>query len=352
MELGRATTDLLVGAGCRHTLVERAQASAKSVIVISDHQVRAALDKKIFADSPWLTIQAGEASKTVESAAKLWSRLAQLKADRDTLLVAVGGGVVGDLAGFVAATYMRGVSFFSVPTSLLAMVDASVGGKVGIDLPEGKNLAGSFYPAQVVAVDPELLSTLPGTEWASGMAEVIKHAILSGEGLWETVQSFSWEKAEQIEVLEHLVHSAVMLKVDVVQKDPYERTGQRATLNLGHTYGHALEWCSDYSVRHGEAVGLGLLAGLRLSRLLGILETDFEEELISCLKRWSLPCTLPEPEAEHWAWNRMTTALARDKKNRDGQWSFVLPRGLGSVKRVAGPDPELVRQAFETLKDE
>lgn len=333
-------------------MLERLRGGEHRLVVISDEQVESAVRPHFFSDVPWLSVPAGESSKCIETAARLWSQLAQLKADRQTVILGIGGGVVGDLAGFVAATYMRGVTFYSLPTSLLAMVDASVGGKVGIDLPEGKNLVGNFYPAAVVAVDPELLRTLPGPEWASGMAEVIKHGILSGESLWETVSSFSWEKAEQIEVLDHLVYSAVRVKLEVVQEDPYERTGLRATLNLGHTFGHALEWCSGYSVRHGEAVGLGLLAGLRLSRELDILEADFETELVACLRCWSLPTSLPEPIAEHWSWEKMCEAFARDKKNRDGQWTFILPKAKGQVETVVAPSQEAVQTVFESLRSE
>jgi len=269
--------------------------------------------------------------------------------DRRSALVAVGGGVVGDLAGFAAATYLRGVPFYSIPTSLLAMVDASVGGKVGIDLPQGKNLVGQFYPAKIVAVDPALLATLPEAEWSSGMAEVIKHGILSGGDFWSQLLSFHPADRSQDKKLEALVTAAVRVKVGVVQDDPFEKTGLRATLNLGHSYGHAIEWCSDYGMSHGQAVALGLLAGVRLSRLLGILQEDFEPELSALLERWGLSGTLPDSDDGRYSWERISLALGRDKKNKDGQWCFVLPQALGRVQLVYGPDRAAVERAFSSL---
>ncbi len=258
--------------------------------------------------------------------------------------------MVTDLAGFVAATYLRGLPFYSLPTSLLAMVDASVGGKVGIDLPEGKNLVGQFYPARAVAIDPELLDTLPDTEWASGMAEVIKHGVLQGSPLWENLLELDRQAVTDHTVREKLLAEAVEVKLRVVVEDPYERTGQRAALNLGHTFGHALEWASSYALRHGEAVGLGMLAAVRLSRSLGLLKVDFEDELTELLRRWSLPTVLPEPLSEMWSWEGLKTAFDRDKKASSGAWRFVLPISPGQVELVTSPDQALVRQAVESLK--
>lgn len=322
-------------------------------MVITDDGVRQALAcayGELFEPGPVLSVPPGESSKSLESTQRLWSKLCQLGADRSTAILAVGGGMVTDLAGFVASTYLRGLPFYSCPTSLLAMVDASVGGKVGIDLPEGKNLVGQFYPAVAVAVDPELLGTLPAKERASGMAEVIKHAILDGGPLWSTVTSQSPDALWSKPAREKLVREAVEVKLQVVVVDPYETSGLRATLNLGHTFGHALEWSSQFELRHGEAVGLGMLAALRLSRSLGFLEEDFEPELIDALTRWELPTSLPQPERPCWDWQPLEKALGRDKKTSSGVWNFILPRRPGQVERVSAPAPELVRQAVDSLK--
>lgn len=321
------------------------------MVVISDRQVEAALRATLGGDHEWLVVDAGETSKCLEVASNLWSRLCGLSADRGTAILAVGGGMVGDLAGFVAGTYLRGLPFYSLPTSLLAMVDASVGGKVGIDLPEGKNLVGQFYPARAVAIDPELLDTLPESEWASGMAEVIKHGILQGAPLWDTLLDCRREQlVEDRARREQVLREAVEVKLRVVTEDPYERTGLRATLNLGHTFGHALEWCSGYGLRHGEAVGLGMLAAVRLSRSLGLLADDFEPQLIALLERWSLPIYLPDPEGGMWEWLALTKAFDRDKKSSGGAWNFILPTRAGHVKTVTAPAPEAVRAAVESLK--
>lgn len=325
------------------------QSEVSKFVVISDDNVRSNLQDKLFPQAAWLSVPAGEDSKSLECVSSLWSQMLALGLDRGSAVVAVGGGVVGDLAGFVASTYMRGVPFYSVPTSLLAMVDASVGGKVGIDLPEGKNLVGQFYPAKRVVVDPELLATLPEAEWSAGMAEVIKHGILRGQTLWEDLLSFRLSDREDAQRLENLVQEAVQLKVGVVSEDPYERTGLRATLNLGHSYGHAIEWCSDFELNHGQAVSLGLLCGLRLAGLMGRLQSDFESQLMSLLKRWNLPLLLPNPQDPRWGWQNIALALDRDKKTKNGEWCFILPREVGSVETIYGPPKDLVRAAYQSL---
>ncbi|HIB64565.1 MAG TPA: 3-dehydroquinate synthase [Phycisphaerales bacterium] len=350
VNLGAASTELLLGAGCRHRFLELVQQSSSNLLVMSDQRVEEAVRPRFLTDHTWLTVPSGEESKSLEQVGRLWSELVKRGVDRSSGLVAVGGGVVCDLAGFVASTYLRGIAFYALPTSLLAMVDASVGGKVGIDLPEGKNLVGQFYPGQVVACDPELLSTLPHIEWSYGMAEVIKHGILSGPDLWSQILSFQPTSRQDPAHLDSVLSAAVQVKVDVVKDDPYEKTGLRATLNLGHSYGHAIEWCSHFTMGHGAAVGLGLLAGLRLSRELGILEEDFENELVALLQAWDLPTTLPPHQEGQYSWENISTALGRDKKNKDGRWCFVLPKKLGRVETVFGPPENLVERAFRSLQ--
>lgn len=352
MELGRDHSDVYQGNGCRHALLERLDQQAGRVVIISDSQVEQALRRgsRLDGAGEWLVVPAGEDSKCLAVASHLWSRLCELGADRGTAILAVGGGMVADLAGFVAGTYLRGLPFYSLPTSLLAMVDASVGGKVGIDLPEGKNLVGQFYPARAVAIDPELLDSLPDSEWAAGMAEVIKHGILQGHPLWGSLLASGPEQVRQPDFRARLLEQAVEVKLRVVSEDPYERTGLRATLNLGHTFGHAFEWCSGYRLRHGEAVALGMLAAVRLARSLDLLEEDFEADLVALLERWSLPTAVPDPEHPQWGWDGMVAAFGRDKKTTLGRWSFVLPRRPGQVVSVEAPDSALVQAAVESLK--
>lgn len=351
IQIGSQTTVLLEGHGSRRRLVEHLQSQGQRWLVISDERVSQHWRSDPFAaEVPWLLVPSGEEFKSIASASRLWSELCALKVDRHTAVVAVGGGMVCDLAGFVAATYLRGLPFCAVPTSLLAMVDASVGGKVAVDLPEGKNLVGQFYPAQAVALDSDFLDSLPVVEWSSGMAEVIKHGLIAGDPLWTWLESLERQDLLQREVRDRLLHEAVEVKRRIVEVDPFERLGPRATLNLGHTFGHALEWSSAYRLRHGEAVGLGLLAAVRMSRALGLLQQDLEPRLVALLERWGLPTQLPEPFAPSWEWSRLMSALDRDKKNRGGRWTFLLLRGPGRVETVVGPEPDQVRSAFDSLR--
>jgi 3-dehydroquinate synthetase/shikimate kinase len=263
------------------------------------------------------TVPAGEHAKTADEAARLWSAL---RLDRGGTLVALGGGSTLDLAGFAAAAYLRGIAWVPVPTTLVAQVDAAIGGKTGIDLPEGKNLAGAFHwPARVVA-DPELLATLPEEELANGRAEVVKAGLLAGEQFWDL------GLAEQ-------VRRCAAFKAAVCLRDPLDR-GERAQLNLGHTFAHALEAASGYELPHGRAVALGLLAALRLSGLGA--EAATVEEVLN-----------PQPvsvDGEH-AW----AALQRDKKAEDGAVKLVLLDAPGRPRTGVELDPASVREALDQL---
>ena len=297
--------------------------------------------------SGWLCFPAGESSKSLAQAGKLYEELGgHAEIDRHTALVAVGGGVVGDLTGFVAATYLRGLPFVQVPTTVVAMVDSALGGKVGIDVPWGKNLVGSFWPARLIFTDPAVLLTLPAVEWSTGMAEAIKHAILDGEEhfLWLERQAPEELRLDELQA-RTLVAGSGLVKMRHVLEDPYEQ-GIRAHLNLGHTLGHALETAQGYGgLSHGQAVGIGLIAALRLSRQLGLLQEDFEDRLERLLRKWRLPTRVPAGIA----WDEVEAALLRDKKNRDGQLRFVVVRGLGQIHAQAGIPMEAVRKVFDGL---
>jgi shikimate kinase / 3-dehydroquinate synthase len=259
----------------------------------------------------------GEAAKTAAEAERLWR---ELSLDRSATLVAIGGGSTTDLVGFVAATYMRGVDWIAVPSTLVGQVDASIGGKVGIDLAEGKNLVGAFHwPAETI-VDTTLLETLPDEERRNGLAEVVKSGLLAGEALWELGTD------EQ-------VRRCAAFKAAVCLRDPYDR-GERAQLNLGHTFAHALEVASGYSVPHGHAVALGLLAALRLSGLDD--ETTTVEELLS---------TDPVDADRDVAW----AALQRDKKAIDGRVRLVLLEAPGRPFVSSEIEPARVRKALDSL---
>ena len=274
-----------------------------------------------------LTFPAGEQSKSRESWARLTDGLLDRRYGRDSGIVAVGGGVTGDLAGFVAATYLRGIPYVQVPTTLLAMVDASVGGKTGVNTPAGKNLVGAFYPPAAVVADPLVLTTLPDPAYRGGLAEAVKH------GLVADAEYFAWIEANippllsrQPQSLTHLVRRSVEIKAQVVGADEREE-GQRAILNAGHTVAHALEQVSGYRLPHGDAVALGLVAECVLGEQLGIAPAGLSERLKLLLNRLGLPTRSSAPLDG----DALIAAMSRDKKNRETKLRFALAAAIGRM---------------------
>ena len=326
--------DVWVGAGeacVAAALADAGAASAALAAVVTDDRVASAGHAERVARA-WATlgvpvrtlvVAAGESSKSVERWGSLHGRLAEEGADRDLWVCAVGGGVVGDLAGFVAATWMRGVPFVQVPTTLLAMVDAAVGGKTGLDLPEGKNLVGAFWQPRVVAADVTALATLPPAVLREGAVELYKHALLvdapwreafgspAAFGLPTDLDERSWRR---------MVADGVRVKADVVAADPTE-TGIRAHLNLGHTLAHALESATGHRLRHGTAVAYGLAFAALLGRARGL--ADWVADAFA-LVDWAADDALPDIPFE-----TLRPFLARDKKRRSGRLRFVLLESLG-----------------------
>lgn len=287
-----------------------------------------------------LTVPDGEQHKRLETVQTLYDSLVVAGADRRTTVIALGGGVLGDMAGFAAATYMRGLDFIQVPTSLLAMVDSSVGGKVGVDLPQGKNLVGAFKQPLRVLIDPEVLATLPAREWACGMAETIKHGLIGDAGLFEQIEADpgAYARFSTPSAAAALVARSVQVKIDLVQADPYER-GSRAHLNLGHTFGHAVEQASGYAWPHGEGVGVGLLAAARLSARLGLCAPELPGRVERVVGGVGLPTRIGslDPEA-------ICAAMATDKKFVAGKSRFILIRSVGAVGVVEDvPKPDLLQ---------
>lgn len=285
----------------------------------------------------------GEQYKTLDTVRSLYEQFLQAGLDRHSVVVALGGGVVGDVAGFAAATYLRGVPFVQVPTSLLAMVDASVGGKVGVDLPGqggGKNLVGAFKQPEFVLVDPQFLETLPGAEFRAGLAEVVKHGIIAAPDLFSNLETYGPRS------LAALLDDAVRVKVDIVQADPFERD-VRAHLNLGHTFAHAIEFVSGFGVRHGEAVAMGLVAASYLAQALDLANEDVLTRVEQLLARLGLPTRLPDDPA--MTVDTLVTAMGSDKKRRDGRLRFVLPRAIGDVTVVDDVTPDLVHATWHHL---
>ena len=264
--------------------------------------------------SPVFTIPSGEAHKTILTVASLWSAFAKAGLGRRDKVVAIGGGVTGDLTGFAAATWMRGIGWINIPTTLLSMVDASTGGKTGCDLPEGKNLAGAFHAPKLVAIDTDFLKTLPPEILRQGKAEMIKHEIIGGRMRCGILAS---------EIAENLA-----VKVRIVKKDPFERNGKRILLNCGHTIGHAVEKLSNYMLSHGECVAIGCVEEARYAVKRGLAPTAWPEELAARFAAEGLPTALPEGIT----WETLVPVMRGDKKREGNTVTFALPCGWGKVK--------------------
>jgi shikimate kinase/3-dehydroquinate synthase len=281
----------------------------------------------------------GEQYKTLDTIRTLYDRFLDAKLDRRSAAIALGGGVIGDMTGFAAATYLRGMPFVQIPTSLLAMVDASVGGKTGVDMPQGKNLVGAFKHPHLVIIDPNTLETLPAAEFRSGLAEVIKHGIIGAPDLFEQLEEYGPTSMTQ------LVADAVRVKVRIVEEDPFEQ-GKRMLLNLGHTFGHAVEHASRYAIRHGEAVAIGLAAAAHLAHAMGRCSAELAARIENVVDRLDLPVRAPGLDVDE-----IMSIMGHDKKRAGKTLRFVLPQALGDVVIVDSPGEKLVREAVEYIVD-
>ncbi|MBL9124613.1 MAG: 3-dehydroquinate synthase [Planctomycetaceae bacterium] len=287
-----------------------------------------------------LVVEPGEATKSVETADALWQKLLEIGADRRTLVVAVGGGVIGDLAGFVAATFTRGLGFLQVPTTLLAQVDSSVGGKVGVNLPAAKNMVGAFWQPLGVLIDTAVLETLPEREYRAGLAEVVKYGVILDADFFAALEkNVAALNTREPNVLRQVIARSCELKAQVVSRDEREETGLRAVLNYGHTFCHAIEAVTGYGeFLHGEAVSIGMLCASRLAERLGRIGPEVTARQQTLLSQLGLPVELPRLDAE-----RLLNAMAHDKKTEHGKLRFVLPTRLGEVELVGDVPTDLVR---------
>lgn len=347
VELGDRSYPIHVGLGtCRllHDCISRLPA-VRQTIVIADQTV-ADLHAERLSDAIGKaavieTFQPGEASKSLATVEQLCQRLAHRRVERSDLIIAFGGGVAGDLAGYVAACYLRGVRFVQVPTTLLATVDSSVGGKTGVNLPGGKNLVGAFHQPQAVIVDTDFLRTLPPRELAGGLAESVKHALIrSSEFLDWHIDHADALHTDDADTLAELIARNCAIKADVVSQDERE-AGLRAILNYGHTIGHAIEHLAGYELRHGECVALGMLVENEIAVARGWLERATADTTRDLLQRLKLPTQIPPGVDAAAIWN----ACQVDKKNRAGAVNFVLLRGVGAPVRVADVTAEEVAGA-------
>lgn len=295
-----------------------------------------------------IILESGESSKSFENLKKITREMAQAKLDRSGAVFALGGGVVGDIAGFAASVYMRGIDFYQVPTTLLAMVDSSVGGKTAINIPEGKNLLGAFYQPKAVFIDTKFLDTLPKREFAAGMAEVIKYGLLGDKEFFEKMEKLSEPLNSKHELMPEIIAHSCKMKAQIVSGDEREtkKDGGRVLLNLGHTFAHAIENVFGYGYYlHGEAVGLGLLLAARMSERLGLLENSELARIENLLKIYDLPVKF----SKYADVGALVAAAKLDKKNESGLARFVLLKGIGNSLVRSDIPESLMREIFNSL---
>ncbi|MCA9063633.1 MAG: 3-dehydroquinate synthase [Planctomycetaceae bacterium] len=294
------------------------------------------------------SVPSGESSKSFGQTIALYDELVSMAADRKTVVIAVGGGVIGDLAGFVAATYARGLRFIQVPTTLLAMVDSSVGGKTGINHPQGKNLIGAFHQPHGVLIDTDVLASLPDRDFRSGLAEVVKYGVILDADF------FAWLEANAESVnrrdprsLRHIVARSCELKADVVRQDEHETTGLRAVLNYGHTYAHAFEALAGYgTLLHGEAVSIGMVCASRLAEKLGRISSQETRRQIDLLKAFELPVDVPADLVNRH--DDIVACMMLDKKTEGRSLRFILPSRIGHVETIPNVDPASAISCLES----
>lgn len=356
VELGYRSYPIVIGTGILPELAESdtlaglestlAIVSNPTVFEFYGSQVEKALKHK-GARVLSANMDSGEKHKTMETVTELCRQLVQQGVDRKSVILALGGGVVGDVAGFVAAILLRGIGFVQIPTTLLAMVDSSVGGKTGVDLPEGKNLVGAFYQPQLVWIDLTTLDSLSAREISAGLAEVIKYGVIWDAEFfaqleteareWVRPQGLERFVREAKERLAHIVGRCCTIKAEVVSRDEHERD-LRAILNYGHTIGHAIESLTGYDTYlHGEAIAIGMVAAAQIAQRMGLIDQGLIERLTALLKAARLPVAPPSVDPQAFV-----QAMQRDKKTRRGRIRMVLPVKCGEVEQVEQVEPELI----------
>lgn len=291
----------------------------------------------------YYVVPSGEKSKSIEQLAQLWEFMSAENCDRGSVVVAIGGGVVGDLAGFAAASFARGLRFVQVPTTLLAQVDSSVGGKTGINLSRAKNMVGAFWQPSLVLIDFDSLASLPAREFNAGLAEVVKYGMILDVAFFEWLEANVTEiKGRSLDALTHIVARSCELKASVVAADERETTGLRAILNYGHTFGHAIEALSGYgNYLHGEAVSIGMTMAAKLACALHMIDEEVVTRQTALLQTLDLPIEPPQiPFDLFWA------SMQKDKKVQHGKLTFILPDRIGNVTGKEGIEAAQVKQAI------
>ena len=358
VNLGTQSYSVVVEAGALGSVGERLRAvvGGRRAALLTDAGIRRLHGAPVIASLEGagflvtvIEVPEGETAKTLAVAEYCWDRLLAAGLDRSSTVLGLGGGAVGDLAGFVAATYMRGLNFVTLPTTILAQVDASVGGKTAIDHPKAKNLIGAFHQPRLVIVDPAVVRTLPDREFRSGLAEVVKHGIVLERAYFDEVERDRYRLlGRDLPVLERIIGGSCRLKAAVIERDPEEKSDLRFALNYGHTVGHALEAATGFTRwTHGEAVALGIVAEARLARRLKLADDATvapQERLLASL---GLPVHVGTVDVE-----AVLGAITHDKKARDGRVPFVLAPRLGEFKVVRDVPPDDVRAVLHELAGE
>lgn len=330
--------------------ITSARLNGKMIIVtdtnVSKFQAKDCIEdlQNSISDLDTIIIEAGEDNKTLETVKNIYHRLVELKADRNTTLIALGGGVVGDITGFVASTYLRGINFVQVPTTMLAQADSSVGGKVGVDFEGGKNLIGAFYQPKFVYINVNSLKTLPVDQLKSGLAEVIKHGLILDEDFFDYID-YNLSKIINCDenVLQYLAKKNCTIKGFVVEQDEKE-SDLRAILNFGHTYGHAIESESNFRMLHGECVSIGIFAAYKMAAKLGMVEKNIVNKIEKIFCKTGLPISVKGLDLQN-VYNRMFS----DKKVKNNKLNFILPKKIGEVIQCTIDNEKLIKEVLSEI---
>jgi len=351
VELGERSYPITIGKGIAGDIKSFIKWLTGSVALVTDigvAQWQQAFIKQAFGQTPTIVLPSGEKTKSLASLADVYDFLVQSKLDRNSSLFVIGGGVMGDLAGMAAGTYLRGIDFYQVPTTLLAMVDSSVGGKTSVNIPAGKNLVGVFHQPKGVFIDVDFLKTLPEREFSAGMAEVVKCGLLADRAFFDDLRKHPVSPIDTNRLIA-IIHRSCAIKASLVQEDEREdtsSTGGRALLNLGHTFGHAIEVVAGYGeYLHGEAVSIGLCLAACLSHELGYISEQDVTSVYEALTACGLPTTLRSPLNI----DDLIDAMYRDKKTIGGNLRFVVMQKIGHAVVQGNIDLELVKKIWKTV---
>jgi 3-dehydroquinate synthase len=353
VELGERSYDIIIGIDILDGIGEEIKAfglSPKTAIVsnptvfsLYGERVSESVNAAGFEPVP-VIIPDGEAYKNIETLKYIYDELLKYRLDRKSALIALGGGVVGDIAGFAASTYMRGISYIQIPTTLLAQVDSSVGGKTGIDHELGKNMIGAFWQPRLVWIDVETLRTLPQKQVLAGLSEVIKYGVIRDKEMFDFLEARRDDILNLgMEALTHIIKRSCEIKAEVVSSDERE-AGMRAILNYGHTIGHAIETTTKYEkYLHGEAIAIGMCLEAKLAEILGLIDKDQVLRIRQIIHSYGLPSGMPETIST----SSVSLSMKLDKKAVAGELKFILPERIGSVRTLTGVSDEVIREALQ-----